>query len=196
VSTIEPARALVAVCRTLRQEDRRFALVGGLAVSLRTEVRFTRDADLVVAVADDDEAEALVFAMRQAGYVPFKLVEHELQRRLATARLESGEGTVVDLLFASSGIESEIVQRAEIFVLPDVGAIAVARAEELLAMKVLSMTPKRPLDRGDAHNLILFNPDLDLEAVRDNLRLITARGYHRDRDLAALLDEVLAEVRE
>lgn len=63
-------------------------------------------------------------------------------------------------------------------------------------MKVLSMTPKRPLDRVDAHNLILFNPDLDLEAVRDNLRLITARGYHRERDLAALLDEVLAEVRE
>jgi hypothetical protein len=26
--------------------------------------------------------------------------------------------------------------------------------------------------------------------VRDDLQLITARGYHRDRDLAAMLDEV------
>jgi Nucleotidyl transferase AbiEii toxin, Type IV TA system len=196
VSTIEPARALVDVCRTLRQECRGFALVGGLAVSLRTEVRFTSDADLVVAVADDKDAEALVFAMRQAGYEPFKIVEHELQHRLATARLESGEGNVVDLLFASSGIEPEIVERAENLELPEVGTIAVARAEELLAMKLLSMTPKRLQDRIDAQNLIRFHPDLDLEAVRDNLRLITARGYHRDRDLAARLDEVLAEIRE
>jgi hypothetical protein len=32
-----------------------FALVGGLAVSARTEPRFTRDADLAVAIASDAE---------------------------------------------------------------------------------------------------------------------------------------------
>lgn len=37
-----------------------FALVGGLAVSARTEPRFTRDADLAVALASDAEAEALI----------------------------------------------------------------------------------------------------------------------------------------
>lgn len=192
---IDAATALVNISRALQQRSRRFALVGGLAVSIRTEVRFTRDADLVVVVADDADAESLVFAMRQAGYHPFGTVEHESQHRLATARLDSGEGIAVDLLFASSGIEPEIVERAEVIELPGVGSIAVARAEELLAMKILSMTPKRLQDRIDAQNLILFHPDLDLAAVRDNLRLITARGYHRDRALAALLDEVLDEVR-
>ncbi len=34
-----------------------FALVGGLAVSARTEPRFTRDADLAVALTSDAEAE-------------------------------------------------------------------------------------------------------------------------------------------
>ena len=111
-------------------------------------------------------------------------------------RLRLHEDMAVDLLFASSGIEPEIVERAENLELPEVGTIAVARAEELLAMKLLSMTPKRLQDRIDAQNLIRFHPDLDLEAVRDNLRLITARGYHRDRDLAARFDEVLAEIRE
>jgi hypothetical protein len=33
-------------------------LVGGLAVSVRTEPRFTRDVDLVVAISDDHAAEA------------------------------------------------------------------------------------------------------------------------------------------
>lgn len=35
------------------------ALVGGLAVSVRTEPRFTRDVDLAVGVVDDAEAETL-----------------------------------------------------------------------------------------------------------------------------------------
>ena len=41
-----------------------FALVGGLAVSVRTEPRFTRDADLAVALATDAEAEALIHGLR------------------------------------------------------------------------------------------------------------------------------------
>jgi hypothetical protein len=36
-----------------------WAMLGGLAVSIRTEPRFTRDVDLAVAVAADDEAERL-----------------------------------------------------------------------------------------------------------------------------------------
>jgi len=44
-----------------------FALVGGLAVSVRTEPRFTRDADVAVAVADDPGAEALIHTLRRQG---------------------------------------------------------------------------------------------------------------------------------
>ncbi len=36
-----------------------WALVGGLAVSARTQPRFTADADLAVAVSDDHAAEAM-----------------------------------------------------------------------------------------------------------------------------------------
>ncbi len=35
----------------------RWALIGGLAVAVRAEPRFTRDVDLAVAVADDRELE-------------------------------------------------------------------------------------------------------------------------------------------
>ena len=47
-----------------------FALVGGLGVSARTEPRFTRDADLAVAVATDVEAEALIHRLQAGGYGP------------------------------------------------------------------------------------------------------------------------------
>ena len=50
--------ALREVTGHLAHAGVRFALIGGLAVSARTEPRFTRDADLAVAVTSDAEAEA------------------------------------------------------------------------------------------------------------------------------------------
>lgn len=52
----------------LAESGVRAALVGGLAVSVRTEPRFTRDIDLAVAVADDAEAESVVARLRRRGW--------------------------------------------------------------------------------------------------------------------------------
>jgi hypothetical protein len=89
-----------------------FALVGGLAVSARTEPRFTRDADLAVALASHAEAEALIHGLRARDYRIEAAVEQEAVGRLATVRLTRSstlQAPVIDLLFASSGIEREIV---------------------------------------------------------------------------------------
>lgn len=55
-----------------------FAMVGGLAVSARTEPRFTRDADLAVALASDAEAEALIHRLRTRDYSIEAVVEQLL----------------------------------------------------------------------------------------------------------------------
>jgi hypothetical protein len=89
-------------------------------------------------------------------------------------------------------LQAEVVARATPVVFGEVGEIMVARAEELLAMKVLSMSERRLQDRIDALSLILMNPGLELDAVRDNLARIMERGFHRDQDLFAKLDAVLA----
>jgi len=165
--------------------------VGGLAVSVRAEVRFTRDVDLAVVVSDDADAEALIRSLRDDGFEPIATVEHEVRRRLSTVRLIH-RGVKVDLLFASSGIEDEIVNAAiEVEVL-DAGSIPVARAEDLLAMKVLSMTDRRLQDRIDAEKLLRFRTEMKLDEVRDRLRLITTRGYNREQDLDAKLDTLVA----
>jgi predicted nucleotidyltransferase len=191
-----PEAALADVARHLRQLDQPFALVGGLAVSLRAEVRFTRDIDLAIAVADDAEVERLVYDLRGDGYTAIALVEHQARKRLATVRLASPAGLIVDLLAASTGIEAEIVARAIPVAIEEVGEVPVARAEELLAMKVLSMTDRRLQDRIDAINLVLTNEALDLDAVRNNLERITERGFHRDQDLLAKLAGVLDAARD
>ncbi len=187
--TIEHAVAAAIVC--LQAANRRFALVGGLAVSVRAQVRFTRDVDLAVQVTSDADAEGLVFNLKAAGYQPVATVEHEQRHRLSTIRLLSPWGVKIDLLFASSGIEMEVVERATTVLLPHAGDVPVAEAEELLAMKVLSMTDRRLQDRMDALQLIACNPKLDLARVRANLRSISERGYDRGEDLEGKLAALL-----
>jgi hypothetical protein len=76
--------ALRQVAADLEDAGVSFAVVGGLAVSARTEPRFTRDADLAVAVANDDDAEALVRHLGLRGYRVSASVEQKAVGRLAT----------------------------------------------------------------------------------------------------------------
>lgn len=187
--------ALAAAASALESRGKRFALVGGLAVSVRGEVRFTRDVDLAVDVTNDAEAEGLVFKLREDDYRALVSVEHETRERLSTVRLMSPLGVKVDLLFASCGIESEVIERATTLEIPGAGTLPVACAEELLAMKVLSMTDRRLQDRIDARALLVHTADLDLERVRENLALIGSRGFERNEDLDAKLQSLLDEAR-
>jgi hypothetical protein len=84
----------------LTRSNADFALVGSLAVSVRTEPRFTRDADFAVAVPGDGEAEALIRHLRARGYEVAALVEQEAVGRLATARLTVAGDARVQWFFA------------------------------------------------------------------------------------------------
>ena len=191
-----PADALLRAADELDRRGQPFALVGGLGVSIRGEVRFTRDVDLAITVSSDAETEALVLSLGTSGYTVVAVVEQEAMKRLATVRLKSPSTIVVDLIAASSGIEAEVVARAEPVSLDEGATVRVARAEELLALKVLSMTSARPQDRIDARSLLDVNPSLDLGVVRDLLRSITGRGFHRAQDLEAKLEALLTRADE
>ena len=114
----------------------------------------------------------------------------ETQGRLATVRLLSRSGVIVDLIAASGGVEPEIVARATPVDFGLERAVPVARAEDLLAMKVLSMTARRLQDRIDAGSLLAMNPELDLDAVRVALTTIQSRGFHRGQDLSSKLQRI------
>ena len=158
----------------------------------RRRVRATRDVDLAVAIASDSERETLVADLTQAGYRPVATVEQEARGRLAVVRLESPVGFRVDLLAASCGIEPEIVTAATPVQFEGAGAVPVAIAEDLLAMKLLAAREGRARDWDDALGLLQVNPRLDLALVKQRLALITARGFARNEDLPAKLDDLLA----
>lgn len=189
--------ALARMLSRLRGRGAHAALLGGLAVSVWTEPRFTRDVDLAVAVRSDADAERLVQDLIGAGYRLLTTVEQTSAGRLATARVlppgESEEGLIVDLLFASSGIEPEIVGAAAEM---DIGAgipVPVARVGHLVALKLLAQDDvTRPQDALDLHALKSVLDAAEEQRARDACELIVRRGFHRGRDLRALLDAYLS----
>lgn len=188
--------ALVRAVSDLRRTRVPFALIGGLAVSTRSEPRFTRDLDLAVSVPDDDAAVRLVYDLEARGWSPVALVEQTATQRLATARLASeGEGelgVVLDLLFASSGIEPEIVEAAEALeVFPGL-VVPVARAGHLVAPKILSRSERRPQDELDLASLVPTLDATETSRAREATELVERRGFARGRALRADLDSVLS----
>lgn len=177
----------------------RHAIVGGLAVSARTEPRFTRDVDVAVAVDSDQAAEQLIHALAQHGYVPTTLVEQEATGRIATVRLldpARGEGdAIVDLLFASAGIEDEIVATADQIELFAGFAVPVATVPALIALKLLARDDvARPQDRVDLGALLARSTAAERADAARWCSLIEQRGYARGRDLGRALADLEAEL--
>lgn len=194
--------ALVHLDRDLTALGCRWALIGGLAVGARAEPRTTRDIDVVIAVADDRQAETLIFDLKARGYgLLSHHFEQDAQDRLSTVRLtvlkQGLEGVNVDLLFASSGIEHEIAAAADLFEKEPGFAIPLAKTGHLLALKVLAYRPERGQDFNDAKALAQVADAKELQRARDALRLIRRRGYDREKGeaLFATLEDVLAAAR-
>ena len=188
---------LRAAVRDLADLRLQWALVGGLAVSARTEPRFTRDIDLAITVPGDANAEQAVATLQRRGYRILALVEQVAANRLATARLvpagEDETGIVLDVLFASSGIEPEIVEAAETLeILPGL-RVPVAGVGHLLPLKLLSRDDRtRPQDRVDLTALLRVATPADIDEARRGAALIHARGFQRNRDLSRDLEQLIA----
>lgn len=198
--------ALIRLDLDLRKLGCRWALVGGIAVSARARPRTTQDVDVAIAVSSDQEAERLVATLGSWGYQIQTVIEQSSKGRLATVRLVppiggaqvtagAGEGAgvpLVDLLFASSGIEPEVVAAAEaLTILPGLRP-PVATAGHLLALKVLAEQPNRPQDLSDAMSLIESASFAEIQRAKEAVELIARRGYDRGKDLRAALARVLA----
>lgn len=172
-----------------------WALVGGLAVSIRVEPRFTRDIDLAVAATDDAVAESLVADLVAAGYTLKVSLEQQALGRLAAVRLlppgQPDEGIVIDLLFTSAGIEPEICRDAERLEIAPGLTVPVAQAGHLVAMKVLALAPDRPQDGTDLRALVSQLTEEDRRRAIDAVALIEARGANRGKALGADLERCL-----
>jgi hypothetical protein len=187
--------ALRLIAEALDELGQAWALVGGLAVSVRSEPRFTRDIDVAVAVTSDLDAESLVSKLVAGGFRLRLSLEHQALGRLAAVRFappgEPEEGIVVDVLFTSSGIEPEICQDADRLEVAPGLTVPVAQAGHLVAMKLLALAPDRPQDGVDLQSLRGNLSPIDRERARQAVARIEELGANRSKPLREELERWL-----
>jgi len=135
--------------------------------------------------------------MQVRGYALASLVEQDYVNRLATARLvrpKAGTSSAfIDLLFANSGIEDEIVRRADrLEVLPGV-FMPVASTGHLIALKVLA---GRHQDLTDLGYLISVATEADLDEAKASALKIQERGFNRGQNLPEDLAAIIGQARK
>jgi predicted nucleotidyltransferase len=189
---ISAEQLLVIADKHLRELKLKWSLIGGMAVSARSEPRFTRDLDVAVAVDSDTEAEDIIAQMRGRGLSVLAVLEQSAADRMATVRLSptGDESAIIDLLFASSGIENEIIQEAENFEITPGLKVPLARVGHLIALKVLSRSEARLQDSVDLQHLLAVADDTERNRAMEAVKLITERGYNRDKDLVSDLEHL------
>jgi hypothetical protein len=137
--------------RLLNGEQIQYALIGGLATSLRGIPRVTVDVDLVIAV-ELRRALELLGTIEHSPFRPLLANPAEIVEKSFLLPLRHRVTNVkVDVAIGLSGFERQAIARAESIELSGV-EVKLASAEDLLLMKVLA---GRPQDEQDIQGLIV-----------------------------------------
>jgi hypothetical protein len=130
---------LHAIAAVLRAEGIRYAICGGVAVTIHGATRSTRDIDLLVDAAD---VPRILDALRPLGYVFAALpmtfdAGTERERRVQrVSKVDDDEHLVVDLLLAEAAFHGMLDDRVDVD-LP-AGRLTVASRATLVRMKRLA----------------------------------------------------------
>jgi len=194
---ISPKDLLPKLVQDLTAMDVPFAVIGGLAVSVHAEERFTKDVDFSVLVKDEQAGKKVLERLiDEKGYRPGEGFFDSRTEELRGARMyppeAMGSEVPVDLLFSTCGIEHEAVRAAR--PLEVLGGVPVVTRGHLIAMKVLSADDiDRRRDFDDLSALVKLADENDMAQARQALDLMAERGYGfalgKD-DLQAELDQV------
>jgi hypothetical protein len=160
-----PGEGVVATLRhawlTFEQLDAPMAVIGGLAISAWNHIRYTRDADLLIAI-DDSEIERILTLALAAGFSPKRLppVLQIDDQKIIQFYFTPPEGLLpfqLDILLAGSEYQQIALQRRSPQVIPGLDhPVDVLRPEDLILLKLYA---GRVIDRADAAMLLRENRD-------------------------------------
>jgi hypothetical protein len=185
------AEVLAALAAAFRERGARWYLFGAQAALLHGAARLTADVDVTVDVGPAG-APPLLAALRRGGFVPRVADIHEFAERTRVLPLaHEPTGMPVDVVLAGPGPEMLFLARACARTVEGV-TVPVARAEDVVVMKVLAGRPK---DLDDVVAILAAHPvDFDLELARATLREFE-EALDR-RDLSPALEAAFQRARE
>ena len=161
-----PDVPLVTIQRLVRElEDNQipYAIIGGVAVSIRAVPRYTEDVDAVVWVDDSRRSEFLA-QITKRGLRPRASDPLGFARKNRLLLLTDEDGVHVDLSFGVLPFEEEMIRNAEPIEIAEGCTASIATARALVLMKAVAWRSK---DLHDIVEIVSVNPDEDWGSVVD-----------------------------
>lgn len=157
----DPLEALVKLFSHL---DHQGVVIGGVAVSLLGEARFTEDLDAVVLLSVNEIPNFMMAAKRE-GFEPRVSQAEDFARRNRVLLLHHTHSqTDVDISLGILPFEQEMVQRSVVHEIDEALKIRLPTPEDLIILKAVA---HRPQDMLDIQGIIQSHPDLDRKRIED-----------------------------
>lgn len=179
-----PSEGVVATLRAgwdaLVRVDAPMAVIGGLALTAWRHARYTRDADVLVAI-DEGRFNQLLAALTAAGFQPrhspaLRVIDGQAIAQFTFQPADALLPFQFDVLLVASGFQREAVQRAVSWPLAGPGGdVRVVRPDDLVVIKLQA---GRIIDRADAAMVLRENRD-EIDFARLH-REITRHGLVAD----------------
>lgn len=148
---------LSALQRVFDAFDNRGLLIGGAAVSLLSQPRFTADVDALL-LASPDEVPKLLEVGKQCGFDPRVSDPAAFAKRTRVVLLRHrASGVDVDISLGLLPFEEEAVERGVTFT-SETYSIRIPTVEDLIIMKAVA---HRPQDLVDIRNLLKAHVSVD-----------------------------------
>jgi hypothetical protein len=154
------------VSTSLSNHDLPYMIVGGQAVLLYGEPRFTRDIDITLGV-NIDHIQELLAVVEEVALKPIpKDIDSFVRQTLVLPALDESTGIRVDFIFSFTPYETGAIKRARKVKIMGQD-VCFASPEDVIIHKIFA---GRPRDIEDARIIILKNPDIDTRYIRSWLR--------------------------
>lgn len=166
-------KILTAVLCELEENNIPYALVGALAFAYWGHRRYTEDIDFLVKRQDMERVKAI---MDKYGYNIY------IDTNNATQFIHIKEMVDVDFLYANKETSLNIINQAGKFKTADGLSINVALPEDLIALKLqsISLDPDREYkDMADIQAIIeLITPNLDWKRIKKYCNILSMEDYY------------------
>ena len=154
-------RLISKIGRVLSTNEIPYMIIGGHAVILYGEPRFTRDIDITLGVGNERLQDILSIINQISLQILPENIDSFVKKTMVLPAMDKNTGIRVDFIFSFTPYEREAIKRAK-KILIDKTRVSYASVEDVIIHKVFA---HRPQDIEDVKNILLKNSKIDKDYI-------------------------------
>lgn len=176
------------IATALKDRHIPYMIIGGQAVLLYGEPRFTRDIDITLGVNVDSLEEVLSIANELSLKPLPQDIKSFVSQTMVLPVLDEASSIRIDFIFSFTPYEAEAIKRARKILLMGV-EVSFASPEDVIIHKIFA---GRPRDLEDVRIIILKNPEIDKQYIQEWLKEFDA--YSDEKRFLKTFEEIVKNI--